>query len=281
MSLRTETPSVRRDPVPGDAAPIRPPSGRRDRRAVTLVASIALVAASVAAFTSLYGSADRKTPAVVLVRPVAQGDVLTGADLGEVDVAVAPGVGVLPFGDVGAVVGRRAATALPAGSLLSTADLSDGPAIAPGDAVVGLALKDGAYPASGLSAGDQVLVVETAAPGASVGSLSGASTDPTVTPAGTAGVTVTGPSGADTGVLVPRASVFGVTAPGAASSSGATLLVSIEVPAGVAAQVATAAVAGQVGLVLLAPVARGATNSTEGGPSTAPAGSAGQAGGTA
>jgi hypothetical protein len=52
-------------------------------------------------------------------------------------------------------------------------------------------------------------------------------------------------------VLIPRAAVFGVDLPSANSSSGTSLLVSVEVPQAVAADVATAAAADQVSLVLL------------------------------
>jgi len=235
-----------------------------------LVASVALVGASIAGFASVYSAADRKTPAVVLVRAVGQGQRISSADIGEAEVAVSPGVDYIPLSEVSTVTGKRAVAAMPAGSLVTPADLTGAPAIAGGDAVVGVALKDGAYPASGLSPGDRVLVVQTAAPGMSVAAPAGdasttssgvastassgvASVPPLVSGPTTAvsGVAVGGVSGGDTGILVPQASVFAVTAPATSSSGGATLLVSLEVPSAVAAQVAAASVAGQVGLVLL------------------------------
>jgi hypothetical protein len=227
-----------------------------------LVASVALVGASIAGFASVYSAADRKTPAVVLVRAVVQGQRISPADIGEAEVAVSPGVDYIPLRQASIVTGQRAVAAMPAGSLLTPADLTGAPAIAGGDAVVGVALKEGAYPASGLSPGDQVLVVLTAAPGMSVAAPTGgastassgtASVPPLVggTTAAVSGVGAGGLSGGDTGILVPQASVFAVTAPATSSSGGATLLVSLEVPSAVAAQVATASAAGQVGLVLL------------------------------
>ncbi len=219
-----------------------------------LVASVALVGASIAGFASIYSAADRKTPAVVLVRAVRQGQLITSADLGEAQVAVSPGVDYIPLSQVSVVSGKRAVAAMPAGSLLTVGELTGAPAIASGDAVVGLALKDGSYPASGLSPGDQVLVVQTAAPGTSVAAPSGVSSAPTgaigPTP-GASEVTSGGVVGTDTGILVPQASVFAVTAPGTSSSGGATVLVSLEVPSALAPQVAAASAAGQVGLVLL------------------------------
>jgi len=252
-----------RRPVPGATGPtgptgpvIRPPVGRRDHRTLVLVASVALIGASVAGFASIYSAADHKVPAIVVVRAVPQGQLLTSADLAEADVAVSGGVDYVPAAEADIISGKRASTAIPPGSLLTMGDLTGAPAIAAGDAVVGVALKDGAYPASGLSPGDQVMVVQTAAPGSVVGvpttgSASPASTSPLTT--GSA-VTISGTSAAGTGtdsvVLVQDADVFAVAAP--TDSSGTySLLISIEVSGAVAAEVATAATAGQVGIVLL------------------------------
>jgi len=221
---------------------------------------LALIGSSVAAFTSIYSAADRKTAVIVLVRAIPQGQLIASADLGEARIAVSSGVDFIPFSQVALAAGKRAAAALPAGSLLTESDLTDGPAIAAGDAVVGVALKDGAYPGSGLSPGDQVQVVQTAAPGTSVAPPS---TNPATSTAATAatgggavmsgvsGVTITGTDGSDAGILVSQATVFAVTAPSASSGSQVTLLVSLQVPTALAAQVATASAADQVGLVLL------------------------------
>ena len=52
-------------------------------------------------------------------------------------------------------------------------------------------------------------------------------------------------------MLVPQATVFDVGPPSANSSDGASLLVSVEVSRTLAAEVSTAASAGEVSLVLL------------------------------
>jgi len=240
-------------PAVGPSA-VRPPAGRRDHRTLVLVASVALVGASIAAFASIYSAADHKVPAIVVARAVAQGQLLTSADLGQGDVAVSGGVAYVPVAEADLVSGKRAATAIPAGSLLTMGDLTGAPAIAAGDAVVGVALKDGAYPASGLSPGDQVMVIQTAAPGSAVAVPSTGSSSPTSTGQLTTGtgVTISGTSAVatDSVVLVPQAVIFAVTPPTSASGTY-SLLVSIEVSESVAAQVATAATAGQVGIVLL------------------------------
>ena len=261
MSTRTGVLPGRRAGSEDTGASIRPPVGRRDRRTMLLVASVAVVGASIAGFSALYASADHKVPAVVVVRSVAQGQPITSADLGQAQVAVSGGVAFLPLDQVATVSGKRAAVALSAGTLLTAADLAAGPALGAGDAVVGVALKDGFFPSGGLSPGDQVLVVQTAAPGSSIAApaavpsgsaaVPSGSTATGTVPTGVPGVSLSGTTATGSGVLVPQASVFAVTAPAASSSGGGALLVSLDVPASVAAQVATAAAAGQIGLVLL------------------------------
>ena len=98
----------------------------------------------------------------------------------------------------------------------------------------------------------------------------------TAVPSGVAGVTVSGTGDADTGVLVPQATVFDVSAPSSASGGGVTLLVSVEVTSSVAAEVATASAAGQVGLVLLPQAGSAGSAGSTG--SAGPTGSAGSAG---
>jgi hypothetical protein len=254
MSVLTDTLPGRRPTEDGPAQTLRPPNGRRERRTLVVVASVAVVGASIAAFAGLYSSADHKTPAVVLVQAVAQGQAITGADLGQAEVSVSSGVAFIPVSEAPLIAGKRAASAIPSGSLLTLADLTGGPVIGPGDAVVGIALKDGSYPASGISPGDHVMVVQTASPGVPLASptTNGASSGTDGSDTTGAGGAITGSAAvAGTGILVPRASVFSVGQPAAGSSGGNTLLVSVEVSSTVAAAVATAATAGQVGLVLL------------------------------
>ena len=54
---------------------------------------------------------------------------------------------------------------IPSGSLLTMADTTAAEPISPGDAVVGMALKAGQLPSSGVEPGEQVMIVQTGAPG--------------------------------------------------------------------------------------------------------------------
>ena len=272
MTVLSPTRPRRRHDVPASASgAVRPPTGGKDRRALVAIASLVVICASVASFVGLYASAGHKTAVIVVQQGLVQGQPITSAQLGQAEVSVPPGVAVIPVAETSAVLGKRAATAVPAGSLLTPGDLTSAPVLAVGSAVVGLALKDGQYPKAGLVPGEQVMVVQTATPGSPLSaplnrspatsspnspsansSSSGSSAGSGSLSGALSGVGATVLSGTGTGILVAKATVFSTALPSANSSGGFALLVSVEVTSAIAPDVATAASAGQVSLVLLA-----------------------------
>ncbi|MEY9889258.1 hypothetical protein ABIA31_002906 [Catenulispora sp. MAP5-51] len=108
---------------------------------------------------------DSRTAVLVVMQPVAAGQVITVADLGTVPVTVGRGVDVIPTAQAQSVLGRPAAMPLAVGALLGSADV--GPAAFPpaGQAVAAVGLKAGMYPLH-LVAGDKVQVVLPAQPNA-------------------------------------------------------------------------------------------------------------------
>ncbi len=223
----------------------RLPSAPRTRRPLLVAGSAAVVFVSAAAFASLYSSSNHQIAALVVTRTIPQGQTITGGDLGQASVSVSGGVQPVAVGDAPALAGKRAAVTVPSGSLLVPSDVTSAPVLAPGDAVVGLALKDGQLPSAGVEAGDQVMIVQTGPPGTPVSAASQIETSGS----GLGSTTTVEP----TGVLVAEARVFDTTLPPANSSGGAAELVSVEVSQSDAAAVSTAATAGQVSLVLLPP----------------------------
>jgi hypothetical protein len=214
------------------------------------VASALLVLASIAVFASIYSSADHRVPVLTVTSTIQQGQRITAGDLGTADVASSGRLSPIPVSNADELSGKWAAVTVPAGSLLTVGDVTSSRPLSSGSAVVGLALKDGQLPSTGVEPGDQVMIVQT---------LGAGSILPTAGSAGSAGPT--GGTGTDagsdtgatssTGVLVAQATVFETATPSAATASGATELVSVEVPSTLAAAVATAAAAAQVSLVLL------------------------------
>jgi hypothetical protein len=225
-----------------------------------VVASSLVVFASIAVFASAYSSADRQTSVLVATATIEQGQPIVGADLGQASVAISGGVTPIPVSDASELSGKRAAVTVPAGSLLTPSDITGAQPIVAGDAVVGLALKAGQLPSSGVVAGDRVMIVQTASPGS-----------PLTSPSPAAGSSES--SAASTGVLVPQAGVFDVETPPASSAASVSQLVSVEVSSTLAAAVSTAAAADQVSLVLL-PSGPGSQASSGGSQSGGPGGTA-------
>ena len=215
----------------------------KGRRPVTAAASALLVLASIAVFVSVYSGADHRVPVLVVTSTIQQGQRISAADLGSADVASSRGLVPIPVSSADGLSGTWAAVTIPAGSLLTRGDLTASRPVPGGSAVVGLVLKDGQLPSSGLVPGDDVMVVQTLGAGSAL---------PSTAVAGSGGSAADGTaSDPSSGVLVAQATVFQTDAPSTTSASGAAELVSVEVPATMAASVATAAAASQVSLVLL------------------------------
>jgi hypothetical protein len=230
----------------GSKTGFRLPVTSRSRRPLVAIVSALLVFTSIAVFASVYSSANHQTPSLIVVQTIQEGQRISGTDLGQASVAISAGVSPIPVASAPLLAGKRAAVTIPAGSLLTLADVAGSAPIAAGEAVVGMALKDGEYPSAGVESGDQVMIVQSASPGAPATA--------TATDSGSGSGSGSGSQdggGSATGVLVPQATVFDVGPPSANSSDGASLLVSVEVSRTLAAEVSTAASAGEVSLVLL------------------------------
>ncbi len=222
------------------------------------VLSALLVFGSIAAFATVYASANHAQSVLIVTQTIEQGQRISAGDLGQASATISSGVEPILVADAPDLAGRRAAVTIPAGSLLTLADTTTSQPIYPGEAVVGMALKPGQVPAGGVEPGEQVMMVETGAPGTPLASL------PSST--GSAAGVSTG-----SGILVPRATVFDVetTSPDT-SSSGSTAnagdgsqLVSVEVTDSLAPEVSAAAAADQVSLILL-PASSGASSGSDG-----------------
>jgi hypothetical protein len=162
---------------------------------------------------------------LVVAQPVAAGQVVTATDLRAARVSTGSGLDVVLSGDESTVVGRRAAVALVAGSLLTSGEVGNAPAVGSGSDVVAVGLKAGAYP-PGLAPGDRVQVVPVTS-GSSSSSGGGTASATSGSPVAATVLSIdTAPSGSDT------PTVF-----------------SLQVSTGDADEVAALAAAGQASLV--------------------------------
>jgi len=161
-----------RGPRPGAPA-LRPearPSPPEPRRRPGLV----IAGAAFAAIGGLGGlwlvtSAQHRTGVLVVSRDITVGARITATDLGEVDVAVPPGVVTVPVSRRDTLVGKVARTDLAAGTLLAPGAIGDPTPPDRGQSVIVLALPPSRIPASGLHPGQHLVLVSTVEPGTAGG----------------------------------------------------------------------------------------------------------------
>ena len=203
----------------------------RQRRPLLALSSALLVALCVAVFASVYLRAGHQVSVIAVARSVPEGQTLTGNDLTIVRMSIAPGVLAIPATAVDSVMGRRVAVPVESGTLLTPGDLAHGSYVPPGDAVVGVALKQGQLPATGVAPGQYVDVVMTGSPGSPF----------TVSPTG----------GGPGTILAPGVLVSAVTQPSASSGSDIEV-VSLVMSRALAPIIASASAANQAALVVIA-----------------------------
>lgn len=139
----------------------RPPPGAvfgRRVRPVRLLTSVLLVLAFAVAGAVLAGRLDQRQPVLATSRPLAAGQTITDADLRVVHVATDGQVTTVPETRRDSVVGGTAAVPLPAGVVLSPAQVGAPGWPPPGQAVAAVAVKSGRLPST-ITAGAHVTVI--------------------------------------------------------------------------------------------------------------------------
>jgi hypothetical protein len=237
-TVHSGIPSVRR---PG-REPLRL-EPTRSRRPALAVGSVALVAACTALFALIYTHSTREISVIEVARPVMQGQLLTSSDIQEAQIGGVGGVELVPYADASQVVGKPAAVSLVTGVLLAPGDVDTSGSLARGEAVVGIDLKPGMLPASGVEPGETVMVVLTEPSGSPVSTQT---SDRNSSSAAGGQQTSISPT------VIGTATVVGVDDFPDDSSEG-DVVVSVELSAEVAPVVADASAAGQAALVEVAP----------------------------
>jgi hypothetical protein len=137
-------------PGPGPLAPVP-----RHRRRSMLALGVVLAGLGALAGAWVFTSFSHRVSVLEVTRNIAPGMQITAADLAPVTISAGGGAKSIPARQEGQVTGLTAAVGLRAGTLLVPAA---------GQQLVPVALKSDQLPASGLTPGEQVLVVPT--PGA-------------------------------------------------------------------------------------------------------------------
>ncbi len=135
---------------------VRTPGRRRSPAHLALGALLVVVCAL--GFTVAASRLDHRASVLALARPVTVGQILSADDLRPVRVSAGSGVDSIPASASGSVVGRQVAVSLPAGALLTRAELGTASVPGAGEAVVALAEKPGQFPPD-LAAGAHVRLV--------------------------------------------------------------------------------------------------------------------------
>lgn len=206
-------------PVPVLKPPPLPAPKRRPRRAL-LAAGVVLVVLGALATYWLTQQSSQRVAVVGVAHDVSWGQVITAADLVQVQIAADPQMTPIPWSQEATLIGQRAAVDLQAGSLLTPRSVTDQQVPPAGSALVGVSVKSSQLPVTALTAGDKVLLVITP-------------------PAGSAAQ--------QAAAATVSATVFAV---GAADASGART-VDVLVDQGDAAGLAQASAAGRVAIVLV------------------------------
>ncbi len=121
--------------------------------------AILLIVGSAAIAGLLALRIDSRVPVLVAAREIPVGAQISLADLATVRVA-SDGLEVLPASAADQLVGRFAATTIPAGRLLDQAMFAQTGFLRDGAVAVGVSLAPGRMPASGLRAGDRIQVID-------------------------------------------------------------------------------------------------------------------------
>jgi len=135
------------------------PAPRVRRSPLLVVAGIVLVIAAALTSVGIYTNLSRTQEVVVVVAPVARGQVIPRSSLATVQVGYDPVLTPVPAADLNSVVGRYAAYDLVPGTFLTPGSVGDQPTPPSGKSEIGVALGVGKYPDDGLMPGDQVMLV--------------------------------------------------------------------------------------------------------------------------
>lgn len=203
-------------PAPTPAAFAPPPKMRR--RPMLIAASVAAVTVGAAVSAWAYSAVSDSHSVLAVRTTVERGQIIERADLMSASISVDPALHPLSVDQASAVIGKRAALDMPAGSVVTAEQVSDQLVPPAGQSVVGISLAPGLLPTDLLQVGAPVRVVSTPGEGGGQDEVS-----PTATSAIVVGISTDSVSG--------------------------NTLVNVQVPAVAAPAVAAAAATGKVALI--------------------------------
>jgi hypothetical protein len=131
------------------------PSAPRERKPALFALAVLLVALGAGATGWLVLRVGHRVAAVEIVQPVSQGQQIPVSAMREVEISSDSGIDYVSWSDAGQVSRFFAASAIPAGTLLTSDMVASSTNLTTGREVIGLSLKAGQLPVN-LQIGDQV-----------------------------------------------------------------------------------------------------------------------------
>lgn len=163
--------------------PITNDAPRSRRRPVVVGAGLALAAVGALVSVWMVNEAGDKIAVVATRHAIAAGDTITASDLVTAEISRGSGLHSVAAADSGELVGKRAASDLPEGVLVTQESVSSASSVTKGKSVVGILAKPGQLPVQKLHTGDKVTVVHTPQDGSASASSSKPGSDPDSLPA--------------------------------------------------------------------------------------------------
>jgi SAF domain len=177
-STPTQQPQAAVPPSRGPRTPGPAPAVRRQRRLPLAAGAVVLIAVAGLGGGALVLNAGKTHPVVAITTTVTRGEVIQRDDLRVVDVAGDQTLQTVDGDQLDAIVGKRAATDLPAGTLLPRGATTSELIPHQGRTLVGLQLKPSQLPATTLQTGDTVRLVTLPSDQAGASSRPGSSAVP-------------------------------------------------------------------------------------------------------
>lgn len=160
---RTRSQAERHAEVAESPSALTPPKGLgpRRRRPVLIVVSVLLVVVCATGGAAAFARGDDTDPVLALTKPVSAGDTIDADDLREVRWTPTTGVSAVSVTERSKVVGKRAASDLWPGTLVTLEQVTDGPVLQPGQVTVGVSLGPEQMPVRALTSGQRIALVST------------------------------------------------------------------------------------------------------------------------
>jgi len=138
----------------------RMPSAPRERKPMLVLLALLLIVIGAGTAGVLVQRMNAKVGAIEISTTLQSGNPITAADLTEVQITASSGVSYVTWNSAAAVTKYFAAEEIPSGTLLTNKMVSRTGAVANGQDVLGLALKDGQMP-DNLQVGEKVDIYST------------------------------------------------------------------------------------------------------------------------